>query len=828
MSSFSFFSTTLVPLETALQQSLKSHREIIGKIIYNKNDHQLESELEVSVGDFKCIAVLGAGNMGAKIAAHFANAGFPIYLFDLATEGQDRHSIIRRRLHQLAHEHPEPLMDLDNRQRIIIANYDDDLAWLEQCDLVIEAIAENLPLKQALYQTISGHLNKRALLATNTSGLSINQLSAQLPEALQTRFFGMHFFNPPRYMPLVELIASGKTDTALLQKAENLLVNRLGKTVLYAKDTANFIANRIGTFALLCACHYAEKFSIPFDIVDQLTGRYLGRPKSATFRTLDLVGLDVFAQVVSTMSDLKKDPWLSLFQVPKWIQKLIEKGRLGQKTHQGIYHKTTEGILVLNPEDGSYALGSGKIADEVKGILKQSNVSERFTALRDSDHPQARFLWACHRELFLYCAYSLGEICDTTRELDLAMRLGFAWQLGPFELWQSIGWQRVIDWIADDIQCGHAMTDTILAKWVKQQRAYDHGYTYNMPSGKLTKIERSNSYQYQLYPPRMLEEPESKEQVLYDGDAVCLWSLDSDIGIVSFKTKMNVISDSVLEGLQEIISIAEEQLQGLVIWQKQGSHFSAGADLMGFAQGFLLGGAKALEPSLCKFQQTLLRVRYSSIPVVAATFGYVLGGGCELMMHCDHVVAAAESYIGLVESGVGIIPGGGGCKEMAKRAARTNDAAKTLQDYYRNIALAKVATSAYQAKKMGYLRDADSIVMNKDQVLFAAIEAAKALRAASYSPPLVEHIPVAGIEVCANIQLSLVNMLAGGFISQHDMKIANQLAFVMTGGELNQGEHVDEKWFLRLEREAFLALVETEETQARVQHMLETGKPLRN
>jgi 3-hydroxyacyl-CoA dehydrogenase len=775
-------------------------------------------------------AVLGAGTMGAQIAAHFANAGIAVVLFDLPTEGKNPNALSEKAIANLKSLQPSPIAVDSVLAAITPANYQTDLDKLKDCQLVIEAVAEKLELKRELYHKITPYLDQQAILASNTSGLSVNALVQTLPEALRPRFVGMHFFNPPRYMALVELIAAETTQATLLPAIESFLVSTLGKAVIYAKDTPNFIANRIGVFAMLVACHYAEQFNLPLEVVDKLTGPAIGRPKSATFRTADLVGLDVFSHVVATMTEqLKSDPWGHFYQVPAWIKNLIAQKALGEKTKKGLYTKTDKGLAALDIKSGQYRAADQKANKEVLGLLKEKEAGKRLAAIRNHSHPEAQFLWAVFREVFIYSAHCLADIADNARDVDLAMHYGFGWQEGPFTTWHNAGWQQVASWVKEDINAGKCLSKASLPVWVEQIASiYNEQGAYAPKTNQYRARRQLPVYQRQLFHMAVPGEVFNEGETLYENDGVRLWTQGDNIGIISFKSKMNTMGDAVLDGIRESIKVAEAKLKGLVIWQRHGEHFSAGADLMQFAEQFLEGGAESLGKSLQKFQHTVLGVRYSKVPVVAATKGYVLGGGCELMMHCHRVVAALESYIGLVEVGVGIIPGGGGSKEMALRASQSLEPEKALQKYFKNIAMAEVAKSALQAKDMGYLRDSDVVLFNPDELLYVAKQQVNALAASNFRPVLAPKIPVLGRNAAATIETFVVNMKAGGYASDYDYTIAKQLAEIMTGGNLDAGSVVDEDWYLRLERKVFLNLVQQEKTQSRVQHMLETGKPLRN
>ena len=779
-------------------------------------------------------AVLGAGVMGAQIAAHLANAGVETLLFDLPAKEGDKNGIAQKAIANLAKLSPTPLAEKSRVGAITPANYDDHLGALEECDLIIEAIAERLDWKLDLYKKITPHVSDSAVLASNTSGLSINALAEALPPALRPRFSGVHFFNPPRYMHLVELIPDRQTDRDVLAGLEAFLTTTLGKGVVHAKDTPNFIGNRIGVFSILAAMHHTEKFGLGFDLVDALTGPAIGRPKSATYRTADVVGLDTMAHVIQTMADtLPNDPWHAHFQSPAWLSALIAKGALGQKTGAGIYTKRGKDIVVLDLDQQDYVPAAAKPSDAVAAILAIRNPAEKFARLRASDDAQAQILWAVFRDLFHYCAYHLADIAETARDVDLAIRWGYGWKLGPFETWQAAGWTEVAQWIGEDIAAGKAMSSAPLPAWVGQVDGVHHAAgSYSPHNGKDEPRSAHPVYARQLFPDALLGETFDTGTTRWENDGVRLWSLGDDgVGIVSFKTKMNTVNDAVLEGIQQAIDYAERHLRALVIWQ-DGEAFSAGADLKGML-GFVQGGEMhRLETMIANFQRTSQRIKYSLVPVVAAVRGLALGGGCEFQMHCARTVAALESYIGLVEAGVGLLPAGGGLKEIAVRAAQRatdGDPFPEIKRMFETVAQAKLSGSALEAKQLGLLRPDDVVVFNKFELLHVARSVAAALAESGYRPPLPAHsVTVAGDVGTATLKMMLVNMLEGRFISAHDDVIASRIADVLCGGAIERGSQVDEQWLLDLERKHFFELAQMPKTQERIQHTLTTGKPLRN
>ena len=651
------------------------------------------------------VAVLGAGVMGAQIAAHCANAGVPVVLFDLPAKDGDPSGIARKAIDSLKKLDPAPLATKDRAQFIDGANYGSDLEQLRGCDLIIEAIAEKLEWKLDLYAKVAPFIRPDAIFASNTSGLSIAALDAGLPEALRDRFCGIHFFNPPRYMALVELIATARTQPAMLDDLEAWLTSRLGKSIVRAKDTPNFVANRIGVMSILAVMHHTARLGLGFDEVDALTGPLIGRPKSATYRTADVVGLDTLAHVVGTMqATLPDDPWHAYFKNPDWLTGLIAQGALGQKTRGGIYRKDGKTITVLDVATQAYRPSAGEVAPEVLAVLKQRNPADRFAQLRASSHPQAQFLWAIFRDVFHYCAVQLGAIADNARDIDLAMRWGFGWSQGPFETWQAAGWQAIAAAIQADIDAGLAMSAAPLPAWVFDGRQGVHAAAGSWSASDSTLKPRSALpvYGRQLYPEQVLGEAAPDAGLtLWENEGVRLWSLparDARIGIVSFKSKMHAIGNEVMDGLLEAIARAERDLDGLVIWHD--APFAVGANLQQVAEACQAGQFDLLEKTVAKFQQVSMALKHAAVPTVAAVQGMALGGGCEFVMHASHRVLALESYVGLVEAGVGLIPAGGGCKEFALRAAEMaaraagGDVFPFIQNSFQTIAMANVSKSA--------------------------------------------------------------------------------------------------------------------------------------
>ncbi len=782
------------------------------------------------------VAILGAGVMGAQIAAHLTNAGVKSILFDLAAKEGPKNGIVTKAIDAMLKLAPDPFASKSKAALITPANYDEHLALLKECDLVIEAISERMDWKKSLYEKVAPFIRPDAIFASNTSGLSITELSKVFPESLRHRFCGVHFFNPPRYMKLVELIATPVTEPVIMDLLESFLTTTVGKGVIRANDTPNFVANRIGVFSIAATMHHTMAFKMGFDEVDALTGPAIGRAKSATYRTGDVVGLDTLAHTFKTMDDnLPADPWHQYYTVPAFLKALIEKGALGQKTKAGFFTKKGKDILVLDLAKQDYVPSTGKVADEVAAILKIRNPAEQFAALRASAHPQAQFLWAIFRDVFHYIAVHLGDVANSARDIDFAIRWGFGWKMGPFETWQAAGWEQVAKWIDEDIAAGKTMANTPLPAWVTDGRKGVHSAegSYSSKTGKMVARSALPVYQRQLFPELLLGEKADKGNTIFETDAVRMWTTkgQEDVAIVSFKTKMHAISSDVLNGLNKAIDEVEANYKALVIWQEQ-PPYAAGADLMKALEGLKAGRFDEFEAMVALFQATSQRIKYSMVPVVSAVDGMALGGGCEFQMHSDRVIASLESYIGLVEVGVGLLPAGGGLKEMALRAALAangGDLMPFIQKSFKHAAMGEVSKSALEAKEMGHLRWRDIIIFNKDELLYVALETARAMANASYRPPLAPAaFPVAGNTGIATLKMMLINMKAGGFISDHDYDISSRIAECLCGGQVEPGSMVNEEWMLNLERKHFCELAKTEKTQARIEFMLKNGKPLRN
>jgi 3-hydroxyacyl-CoA dehydrogenase len=792
------------------------------------------------------VAVLGAGVMGAQIAAHLANVRVDVVLFDLPAKEGAKNGVVSKAIDGLKKLKPAPLGSNDDAALIGQANYEEHLEQLRDCDLVIEAIAERMDWKLALYEKIAPFVAPHAIVASNTSGLG--KLSAALPEAIRPRFCGIHFFNPPRYMALVELIPTPATQPEILDQLEAFVTTALGKSVVRAKDTPNFIANRVGIAGMLAVMKEAAQFGLTYDVVDDLTGKKLGRASSGTFRTADVVGLDTMAHVIKTLQDnlgpdKSNDPFFGSYATPTVLSGLIASGALGQKTGSGFYKKVGKDILRLDPATASYVPGGG-VADEVIGRILKKPPAERLKLLRESSNPQAQFLWAVLRDNFHYAAVHLAEVAVCARDIDFAMRWGFGMQQGPFELWQAAGWTTVARWVQDDIDAGKALCAAPLPRWVfegpvaERQGVHQTDGSWSAADARFVALSALPVYARQHFRESVTGSGATAAlqsgTELFKTDELRVWTLDGEVLIASLTAKLHLISGAVTEGLVQAVALAEQSYQGLVIWSPD-DVFSAGANLEALMPVFMKSGAKGIAPEEQKMQDAMLRVRYATVPVVAAIRGMALGGGCELAVHSARRVAAMESYIGLVEVGVGLLPGAGGLTYIARRAAEMAAAANAgadvlafLKDGFTSAAMAKVGTSAIDSRALGYLLWSDPIVPHKDELLFVAITQAKAMYASGYRPPVKARFAVAGRSGAATIKGQLVNMRDGGFISAHDFHIAALIADVLCGGDVDAGSMVSEEYLMALERKHFCGLLEHPKTQERIMGMLATGKPVRN
>jgi len=798
----------------------------------------------------KKAAVLGAGTMGAQIAAHLANAGVPTLLLDIVpkdvsearpsgratSESVDRNQIARAGFEAAKKSKPAAFFTKDLASLVTIGNFEDDLAKLKDCDLIIEAVVENLEIKRSLYEKLEQHRRPGSVVASNTSGIPLKQLAEGRSEDFRAHFLGLHFFNPPRYMHLVEIIRTEWTKPEVSCAMFGFLDERLGKGVVVAKDRPNFIANRIGTYGALVTMRTMLEDGYSIEEVDRVTGPAAGRPKTATFRTFDLVGLDVFAHVVKNLHEnLPDDPEREVFVMPEFVTKMIERGLLGNKTKAGFYQrKKGEGdkreIWAIDIQTLDYRPAQKVKLPSLEMAKNIEDTRERLKALTWSKDRVGAFLWKTLARTLCYTAERIPEIADTIVEVDRAMRWGFNWELGPFEVWDAIGVEKSVAKLKEEGRAVpvnvQAMLDAGAKSFYKQKDGQRFYYDF-----------ASEEYRPLADPPGtiILKSLKDRSGVIKKNSGASMIDLGDGVACLEFHSKMNSIGGDTLEMLKFAIGETEKNFVGLVVGN-QGVNFSVGANLMLMLMEAQDENWEELDMIGRYFQSSVMSLRYSAKPVVVAPFQMVFGGGCEMVLHADRVRASAETYIGLVEVGVGIIPAGCGTKEMLVRAMdsipadmKDADPFPFVKRAFETIALAKVATSAEEARDFGFLREEDSISMNADRLIADAKKQVLALAASGYVQAQQRtDILALGAPALATLKLGVHLMKRAGYISDHDALIGEKLARILTGGDLNHATRVSEQYLLDLEREAFLSLIGTRKTQDRIAHMLKTGKPLRN
>lgn len=784
----------------------------------------------------KKAAVLGAGTMGAGIAAHLANAGVPVLLLDIAPQdGDDRNQIVKSLFEAAKKLKPAPFMLSSNASLIELGNFTDDISKLKDCDLVIEAVVERLDIKHELFAEVEKHRKPGAVIATNTSGIPIESIAEPFSDDFKRHFVGVHFFNPPRYMKLVEVIPGKLTDGELACKLSGFLDQRLGKGVVPAKDRPNFIANRVGVYSIMCVMDEMLKQGFTATEVDQMTGKAIGHASSATFRTSDLVGLDVTAHVVSNLyPEIPDDEERETFRIPPIMQTLLEKKILGDKTGGGFFKKSKDEagkrvILELDLATLEYKPQSKtKFAalDAAKGI---EDIPSRVKALVWGKDNVAQFLWKTTARISCYAANRIPEIADTIVEIDNAIKWGFGWEIGVFEAWDAIGVPESVERMRAEGMKIPGNVEAMLASGATSFYRYEKG---------TRSFFDFTTNAYKEIPDRpgviILKSVKDRTGVIKSNAGASLIDIGDGVACLEFHSKMNSIGSDTMAMMKFAVDEVEKNHVGLVIGN-QGGNFSAGANIM-----MLLLAAQEEEWDdinlmIRTFQNANMRLRYSSKPVVSAPYGLALGGGCEVSLHADKVRAAGETYIGLVEVGVGLLPGGGGTKEMTLRAMdlakKTPEADPLvfLKKVFELIGMGKVATSAQEAREWGFLRDSDSISMNGDRLIADAKQEVLNLAAAGYTQPVPRSdIYAMGEAGMSAFKIALHMMKRGGYISDHDAVIGLKIAKILCGGELNHPSYVSEQHLLDLEREGFLSLCGMKKTQERIAAMLKTGKPLRN
>ncbi len=791
----------------------------------------------------KKVAVIGSGIMGSGIACHFANIGVEVLLLDIIprelTETEIkkgltlddkivRNRIVNEHLTNALKSKPSPIYHSKFASRIKTGNTTDDLAQIANADWIIEVVVERLDIKKSVFEQIEKYRKPGTLVTSNTSGIPIHHMSEGRNEDFQKHFCGTHFFNPARYLKLFEIIPGPQTAPEILDFLTNYGSQFLGKTSVVAKDTPAFIGNRIGIFGIQSLFHLVNEMGLTIEEVDKLTGPVIGRPKSATFRTVDVVGLDTLVHVANGIYDnCPNDEAHELFKMPDFITKMMENNWLGSKTNQGFYKKVDKDILSLDLNTLEYRPAK-KVAFATLELTKTIDKPiDRFKVLVKGKDKAGEFYRKSFAGMFAYVSNRIPEIADDLYKIDDAMKAGFGWENGPFEIWDAIGVAKGIEimkaenlepaaWVSEMLTRGNISFYTI-----KEGATY----YYSIPSKSQIKVPGQDAF--------IILDNIRESKKVWSNSGATIQDLGDGILNLEFRSKMNTIGGDVLQGINKAIDLAEKEHQGLVIGN-QAANFTVGANIGMIFMMAVEQEYDELNMAIKMFQDTMMRVRYSSIPVIVAPHGMTLGGGCEMSMHADKVVAAAESYIGLVEFGVGVIPGGGGSKEMALRASdlfRKNDVElNVLQEYFLTVAMAKVSTSAYEAFDLGILQHGkDIVVVNKDRQIAEAKKQALLMAEAGYTQPIRRtDVKVLGKQALGMFLVGTNQMVAGKYISEHDLKIANKLAYVMAGGDLSEPTLVSEQYLLDIEREAFLSLCTERKTLERIQFMLTKGKPLRN
>ena len=781
-------------------------------------------------------AVIGAGTMGCGIATHLANAGVPCLLLDIVPDGEgERSRIASDAIAGALKSRPASFMDPSSAALLTAGNIEDDLGALEDCDWIIEAVTENLQVKRDIYSRIASHRRPGSIVSSNTSGISLGLLVEGFDEDFRSSFLVTHFFNPPRYMYLLELVRGPDTSEEVFSTVRDFSEVRLGKGVVECKDTPNFIANRIGVLCMGASCVYQEETGLSIEEIDAITGPVIGRPKTATFKLHDLVGIDVALMVMKNVYDLvPDDESRELFKAPAFLQRMVDEGRLGRKSGGGFYRKEGKDILVLDLESFEYREAREVSFPSLESAREAKGLPAKIQALVSGDDPASVYVWKLLSETMLYSARRVPEICDDLVSVDRALRWGFNWELGPFELWDALGVRATVERLEEEGREVPALVEALLSGG--KDRFYsvagegaDRRRSVFVPGGGTLETIEDRAGIILLDNVRMRGEP------LESNPSASVLDIGEGVLCVEFHSKMNTISGATLELVRRGVDAAEQGgYAGLVIGN-QAPNFSVGANIKELASAALEKDWKTIEGMIRGFHATALKLRYSSIPVVCAVQGMALGGGCEIPLACDAIQAAAETYIGLVELGVGLIPAGGGTREMACRAAEAVppgypvDSFGFLIRYFENIAMAKTSGSAAEARQLGYLRPVDGISMNRDRALCDARTRVLAIAAEGYRPPCPRHsVKVAGGPGIAELQILLSQYSGGGFISEYDEFLAGRFAYALCGGDIDAEFPVSEQYLLDLECEVFLGLLGEQKTLDRISHTLKTGKPLRN
>jgi 3-hydroxyacyl-CoA dehydrogenase len=788
------------------------------------------------------IAVLGAGTMGSRIAAHIANAGFPVFLLDMAQPGEPN-KLAAQAVEGLKKSKPAALAAPEFAARITIGNFDDDLAKLQDCDWIIEAVAENLEIKRSLLARVAAHLRPDAILTTNTSGLPVGEIAQALPQELRRRWFGTHFFNPPRYMQLIEIIATPDSDPAAVESVARFAEIQLGKSVVPANDRPNFIANRIGAFSILNTIRVMQSLGLSIEEVDALTGRPMGWPKTGTFRLADMVGLDVLGSVVRNFAANVRDERSDL-QLPSFLEQMLERKWFGDKTGQGFYRKQkgaeNDERLVLDLATLDFRPAQKPRIPALDLAKNIESLPERIRALLGGNPEKdkaAAFYWQILPDLWLYAANRIGEISDSVADIDRAMRTGFNWELGPFEMWDAAGVSETASKMRAQGRTLPAALEKLLAAGGSSWYGHDGAAYFDPRPGEYVPVEPASAVV-------TLTRAKRSGGVVAENPGASLIDVGDGIGCIEFHTKMNALGGDIVDFVRKTLhpdSDAVRNFRGFAI-TNDAANFSAGANLVQLLLAAQDEEWDEIDIYIRAFQEMTQSIKFCPCPVVVAPFGLALGGGAEVTLHAAVRQPHIELYMGLVETGVGLIPAGGGCKEMTLRVLEIATAAAptasrsdsvelhhAMGTIFENIALAKVSTSAFEARDLRLLRPSDGITMNRDRVLHDAKSRAVALAEAGYRAPLpVTDIPAPGESVLAALRLGVYMLRQGEYASDHDVTVATHLAEVMCGGKVTPGTPVREQYLLDLEREHFLSLCGERKSQERIAHTLKTGRPLRN
>ncbi len=793
------------------------------------------------IQQIKKAAVLGSGVMGSGIAAHLANIGIPTLLLDIAprelTDAEKAKGLtlenkeVRNRISEgnrqkLLKQKPAPLTSKKNIALIEAGNFEDDMERLKDVDWIIEVVVENLSIKKQVFEKVDQHRKPGSIVSSNTSGISVEAMSEGRSEDFQKHFLGTHFFNPPRYLKLLEVIPTKNTSSEVLSFMKQFGEDVLGKGVVEAKDTPNFIANRIGTYGLLVTVQEMLKGGYSVGEVDSITGPLIGRPKSATFRTLDVVGLDTFIHVANNVYDQVGGKEKEVFEVPGFMKVMQEKGWLGSKTGQGFFLKKGKEILELNPETLEYGPRQKLKTASTELAKQEKGTAGKLKALVYSDDRSGQLLWNILSPALLYSAQLHEEIADDVTAIDRAMKWGFGWELGPFETWDAIGVEKSVRKMEEAGEEVPAWVKEMLEKGINSFYKEEEGQKYFYHNGEYRLIEEN---------PKVINLKQLKKQkgVIKKNTGASIVDIGDGVALLEFHSQSNAIGLDIIQMINFAVDEVEKNYKGLVIGN-QGKNFCVGANL-----GMILMEAQddniyELDMVVRHFQNAMMKIKYSAKPVVAAPFGMTLGGGAEVCLPAAHIQASSETYMGLVEVGVGLIPGGSGNKELYLKHLENMpngvefDLQKVANKVFESIAMAKVSTSGEEARDNNFLNLADGISVNGDHLLYDAKQAVLALHEKGYKPPVRKKVPVVGETGYATLLLGAQAMLYSGYISEHDLKIAKKLAYVIAGGKVPYGTEVDEQYLLDLEREAFLSLVAEPKSQQRMQHMLLKGKPLRN